>query len=198
MAPRPDVSQERINQILEAAMKVFARSGLNNARMDDIAEEAGLSKGALYWYFNSKDEIIITILDSLFQREMEDLRALQSSEQPASQQLLEFAQRTMDDVVQMEALMPIAYEFIALSFRREEVAESLQEYFNSYLEILIPIIQEGIDRGEFRPANPEEIAIAVGAIFEGTLNMWIYNSNTVDPHKHVVSSMQLLMEGIKA
>ena len=53
MAPRPDVSEERRNQILEAATTVFARLGFHRARMDDIVQEARLSKGALYWYFKS-------------------------------------------------------------------------------------------------------------------------------------------------
>jgi len=56
MSPRPDVSEERKNQILDAAGKVFARLGFQKTRMDDIVEESGLSKGTLYWYFKSKDE----------------------------------------------------------------------------------------------------------------------------------------------
>ena len=48
MSPRPDVSEERKQQILEAAIAVFARLGFRAARMDDVAEQAGLSKAALY------------------------------------------------------------------------------------------------------------------------------------------------------
>lgn len=59
MAPRPDVSEERKTQILTAATKMFTEHGFAEARMDDIAVESGLSKGALYWYFESKDAIII-------------------------------------------------------------------------------------------------------------------------------------------
>lgn len=51
MSPRPDVSEERKNQILEAAIAVFARLGFQQTRMDDIAEQAGLCKGALYLYY---------------------------------------------------------------------------------------------------------------------------------------------------
>ena len=69
MSPKPDVSQERKQQIMDAALKVFSREGLHTARMDDIAEEAGLSKGALYWYFNSKDKIIASLLTTFFDRE---------------------------------------------------------------------------------------------------------------------------------
>ena len=66
MAARRDVSAERKNQILDAAMVVFARSGFHEARMDDIVQESGLSKGTLYWYFKSKEEIITAISERLF------------------------------------------------------------------------------------------------------------------------------------
>jgi len=45
--PRPDASEERIAQIIEAALTVFARDGFAQARMDDIAKQAGLGKGTL-------------------------------------------------------------------------------------------------------------------------------------------------------
>jgi AcrR family transcriptional regulator len=90
MSPRPDVSEERRSQILEAALKVFARLGLDKARMDDIVSESGLSKGAIYWYFKSKDEIIAAILDSLFNREMQELETLNAREGPVYERLLAF------------------------------------------------------------------------------------------------------------
>ncbi len=52
MTPRPNVREQRRLQILQAAQHVFARMGFHKARMDDIAHEAGVSKGTLYWYYN--------------------------------------------------------------------------------------------------------------------------------------------------
>ena len=48
-------------RIIEAAVKVFAEQGIGKARMDDIAQETGVSKGTLYLYFKSKDAIIRTV-----------------------------------------------------------------------------------------------------------------------------------------
>jgi AcrR family transcriptional regulator len=48
MAPRQDVSEQRRHQIMDAAFAVFSRLGFERASMDDIAKEAGVSKGALY------------------------------------------------------------------------------------------------------------------------------------------------------
>ena len=80
MAPRPDVSEERKDQILDAATDVFAEKGFNEARMDDIVEESGLSKGTLYWYFKSKDEIILSIFERIFAREFAELENLVNAE----------------------------------------------------------------------------------------------------------------------
>lgn len=78
MSPRPDVSEERKNQILEAAVAVFARLGFQQTRMDDIAQQAGLSKGALYLYYRSKDAIIAALLKYFFAQEFKRLSVITS------------------------------------------------------------------------------------------------------------------------
>src|ERR1700686_5485686 len=80
MSPRPDVSEERKSQILEAAIEVFARLGFHQSRMDDIAGQAGLSKGELYLYYKSKDAIIAALLQHLFAKEFKQLPTLVESE----------------------------------------------------------------------------------------------------------------------
>jgi AcrR family transcriptional regulator len=75
MSPRPDKSPERKQQILEAAIAVFARLGFRAARMEDVAEQARLSKGALYLYYKSKDAIIAALLQHLFTQEFKQLQA---------------------------------------------------------------------------------------------------------------------------
>lgn len=198
MSPRPDVSEERRNQILEAAALVFARSGFSKARMDDIAAESGLSKGTLYWYFNSKDEIILAMLDRLFERELADLHTLQESGGTATECLLEYTEIAILDMTHLLQLMPIAYEYLALAFRNEAVLQALKRYSRSYFELIIPIIQQGIDNDEFRQVDPQDVAIAVGAIFEGTALLWVYDSETIQIEKHIRSSINLLLDGLQA
>ncbi len=59
---------------------MFARGGFRTARMDDRVEQAGLSKGALYLYYKSKDAIIAALLQHLFAQEFKQLQALVESE----------------------------------------------------------------------------------------------------------------------
>lgn len=197
MSPRPDVSEERKQQILEAAMVVFARSGIDKARMDDIVEESGLSKGTLYWYFKSKDDIIIAILENLFEREFVDLEPLAHADIPASDKLIKIVEYITTDVQQMFALLPLIYEFYALAYRQDRVRETIMSYWEKYLNFLEPIIQEGIDSGEFRKVNTREASIALGALIEGVILLWVFGPETINITNYGRNPAQFILDGLQ-
>jgi AcrR family transcriptional regulator len=60
---RDSATEQRRTQILGAAATVFARKGFHKARMDDVARAAGLGKGTVYWYFASKEELAISLVE---------------------------------------------------------------------------------------------------------------------------------------
>lgn len=198
MSPRPNVSDERKNQIINAAEGVFTEKGFDEARMDDIAEETGLSKGTLYLYFKSKDDLIIAILDRMFQREFKQLENLDQAAQSATDAIWNMTNLLTKEILSLIRLIPIVYQFLALAFRNKYVQTALKKYINRYLDILIPIIQRGIDSGEFRKVDAREVAVAMGAMIEGTLLLWVYDKSIVDPEYHIHSGMKLLLEGVQA
>ena len=196
MSPKPDVSEERIEQITEAATKVFAEQGFDKARMDDIASEANLSKGTLYLYFKSKDAIIRHLLERLFEREFADLNALANTDIPASEKLVLFTDTVIADLNNWARLIPIMYEFLGRLFRQSIVQQAFEEYMETYLAIITPIIQQGIDEGEFHVEDAETVAITIGALFEGTILLWVYDKKRVDLQKHIRAGVDLLIKGI--
>jgi AcrR family transcriptional regulator len=198
MSPRPNVSDERKNQIINAAEGVFTEKGFDAARMDDIADKTGLSKGTLYLYFKSKDDLIIAILDRMFQREFKQLENLNQEGVSATEAISNITDLLTKEILSLLRLIPIVYQFLALAFRNKYVQKALKKYINRYLDILIPIIQGGIDSGEFRQVDAREVAIAMGAIIEGTLLLWVYDKSIVEPEHHIRSGMKLLLEGIQA
>jgi AcrR family transcriptional regulator len=198
MSPRHDVSEERRSQILDAAAQVFVKKGFDHARMDDIVEETGLSKGALYWYFKSKDDIIFGIIDRIFQHEFKELESTVADAPTAAEGLRLFTEVAIQDIHNMVRLLPIAYEFLALAFRNKAVQRALKSYMNRYMEILLPVIQRGIDSGEFRAVDPMQVGVAAGAIIEGTMLLWVYDKSMVDPEQHIRSGIELLLAGIQA
>lgn len=197
MSPRPDVSDERKTQIINAAEGVFTEKGFDQARMDDIAEETGLSKGTLYLYFKSKDELIIAILDRMFEREFKRFDSLNLNELSASDAIWKITNLLAKDMLSLQRLIPIVYQFLALAFRNKHVQQALKKYINHYVDVLVPIIQRGIDTGEFRPVDAREVAIAMGAMIEGTLLLWVYDRSLVKPDYHIHSGMKLLLEGVQ-
>jgi AcrR family transcriptional regulator len=196
MSPRPDVSSERKIQILNAAETVFTKKGLESARMDDIAEETGLSKGTLYLYFKSKDDLIFSILDRLFTREFKQLTELKAEGISTYDQIMYMTEMVIKDAVSLIHLNPIVYNFLAIAFRNKLVQKSLKVYINKYMEIFTPVIQRGIDSGEFRALDAREVAIAGGAIIEGTILLYVYDNELVDTEHNIRRGMQLLLEGV--
>ena len=196
MSPRPDVSEERKDQIMNAAEGVFTRKGFSDARMDDIAEETGLSKGTLYLYFKSKEDLVIAILDRIFLGAFKQLGTRETAEASATEAIWQFTEEAISDYKKMLHMMPIAYEFLALAFRNKIVQKALKQYFTVYMDALVPIIQRGIDSGEFRQVDAQEVAIAAAAIFEGTVLLWVYDKSLIDVEHHIRSSIKLLFEGV--
>ena len=196
MSPRPDVSEERKTQILTAATKVFTEQGFSDARMDDIVAESGLSKGALYWYFDSKESIIVGILDQIFDWETAHVREILDREDSEKAKLEVFMDTMIKEMEKIKPLMPIFIDFWSLSVRKKTINQAIKRYYQNFLDLIEPIIEQGIKRGEFRPVNVSETAIALGAMYEGTILFYIYFPDTVDFEKQFRSNLDLILGGL--
>jgi len=145
--------EDRPQQILQAALDVFGKRGLSNARLEDIAVRAGISKGTIYLYFSSKEELFREMIRQTA------VVAIEGGEQDhpprlPTEQLRDFLRRYWE-LVRSPAFNTIyrlvlseAHQFpdLAEFYARDVVARSL--------EILSGIIRRGVDAGEFREINP--------------------------------------------
>src|SRR5262249_12774484 len=91
LTDRSIAQEERRREILEAAVRVFARKGYHTCRVGDIAEEAGVSHGLLYHYFDSKEAILETVFRETWSDLLSALRTVEESEAPASEKLRQVA-----------------------------------------------------------------------------------------------------------
>jgi len=198
MSPKQDVSDERKSQILDAALETFTEKGFHKTRMSDIAETSGLSKGSLYWYFDSKDAIILKLINRVFGFEIKDLTALLTDDHSAEERLYIYTERSGQDIIKMLKWMPLIYDFLALAFRQETIKKTIQRYYNKNLGLLVTLIQQGIDAGEFLPGSALEAAYAIGSIIEGTVMLWLYDPGQIDIQDHIKSSTSLLLKGLKS
>jgi AcrR family transcriptional regulator len=198
MSPRPDVSEERKSQILQAAIAVFARRGFHQARMEDIADEAGLSKAALYLYYKSKDTVIAALLKFFFAQETQRLRKLVAAEgdETVSTLLVSMTERLAADLQWLARLIPVAFEFYAIAARQKDVRQFLKEYFQDYRELLAVLIQRGIERGEFRQVDASAVAITLCALYEGLVLLWMVDSQTVRFEQEGKAAVEMVLAGI--
>ncbi len=196
--PRPDVSEERRKQILDAAVQVFAERGLHEARMDDIAERSGLSKGALYLYYKSKDAIIAALMRQFFKFGMRDLQRLREGEGPVSERLLAYTRHVAAEMQRMLAVASLAWEFYAIAARQKVVREYFKAYFSEYRQALAALIQIGIDRGEFRAVDAEQVAITITGLYEGLALLAVVDANAAQWSQQAEASLRLLLDGLRA
>lgn len=153
-------------EILDAALAVFAEKGYAATRMDDIAQRAGVTKGTIYLYFQSKDAVFRSLVQESIGATIEGVAAAAASFEGSAADLLRMVlrgvgafARTGDRVVLPKIIIAEAGNFPALAeFYRHEVIDR-------GLGVLASVIARGIARGEFRAVVPEHAArLCIGPI----------------------------------
>ncbi len=151
--------EETVKKILEVSRQLFLEKGYEKATLADIIRETGLSKGAIYHHFASKEEILIRICDKIGEENERDLKAICDDNTMNGQQKLRAVFRASllsDNQETMMHLVPALLEnprFLAM-----EMKSLYEEAVPFYLE---PMIREGIEDGSIRTEHPKETAEAL-------------------------------------
>jgi AcrR family transcriptional regulator len=195
---RPDVSEERRPQIVEAAIRVFIRKGFRRATMPDIAREAGLSVGGVYWYFEGKDEIVSAILERAFAEDFGALADLLRADAPAAGRLLAFVAAYADSFDQWLWMNPIGAEFYGEAAHDEKVRAVILRYIDRYRQALAALIGQGIERGEFRAVDPSVAATALLGLEEGLGLLLAVDAQGTRWRESFLLGCELLIAGLRA
>jgi TetR/AcrR family fatty acid metabolism transcriptional regulator len=147
---------DKPQQIIDAAVRVFARNGFYNSRVSDIAREAGIASGTIYLYFKTKDDILVTLFREKMAGFVTALRRAIAGEPDATAKLrrlvrLHFetleAHPDVAEVVQVELRQ-------GHKFFRGASAHEVSGYF----DLIGSVLQEGVAAGVFRPDLPVKVA----------------------------------------
>ncbi len=187
----------RKEQILAAATAIFSEAGLYQARMEDIAAVAGVSKGTIYLYFKDKDSLIQALAEQLFAQELADLQLAHDTAGTAVERLTSFYETLIAGEAEVLPLMPILYEFYALGLRREDVRAVLSNFLNQSATLLAAIIQEGVADGELlATTDASKAARALDALMNGIILQWVYAPERMDLNTQLRYSLQLIFQGL--
>jgi AcrR family transcriptional regulator len=119
--------------------------------MNDIVVESGLSKGALYNHFKSKEELIIAIYDRFMQRTLEQLKIMLEAEHTATRKLELIGEVAFVATADRpRAFQAMNFEFLVAASRMEALAPRIEAKYRETVGLIRDTIQGGVDSGEFR------------------------------------------------
>lgn len=113
--------REARDELLAGALRVFARRGYREAGVDEIAAEAGYSKGALYWHFSGKEELLMSLLEERIDAPMRELVALLASAPPERDMAVEATREFARQLAQQREAMLLEREYWSLAIRDPEL-----------------------------------------------------------------------------
>jgi TetR/AcrR family fatty acid metabolism transcriptional regulator len=185
------------SEIADAAIQVFSEHGFSETTVKQIAEEADISKGSIYLYFDSKTEILY----ELFQNFEEDLhenfdRVLESSDEPTKK-----LKTLMYDLVSLcelnRPIIAVLFDFWSHSLHSSEQSridfESFYERVRSKLETLL---EEGAQKGVFRSDWDDEVSSLLVGFFEGQLIQWLVNPASPSLEEVKRTGYRMIMNGL--
>jgi TetR/AcrR family transcriptional regulator, fatty acid metabolism regulator protein len=167
---RSTAAEEKRRVILDAAVRVFAHKGFHTSRVGDIANEAGVAHGLLYHYFSSKDEVLETIFRENWSVLVERIHAVESSGEPARDQLRHVAAILLRTWRHQPDVVRVVVREIA---RSPEIQERIVELIKP-IDSIRRIIEQGQASGEFRAElNPRLAAVMFYGAVDEILTAWV-------------------------
>ena len=202
---RKKEKENKKNTILKAARKLFFDRGFKFVTVDSIAAKAGVSKGSIYLYFDSKEEIYAQVLITDNIELNKDIKIFSTKEAPAAELLLEFSQIYINYFLDHNELFRILMTFMLqteqMNLTQEQNTELIQTT-NDNIKVISTIIQKGIDTGEFAPTiDIRQAQNAIWGLFNGIISLYLFMGNPAKRadriHSMVKDSLNIFIKGLK-
>lgn len=148
------------NKIIDAAEKVFSKKGYYQTTMQDIADEAKVAKGTLYYHFKSKDELFVELLESGTDYITHELQKSFNKQIPLKAQIKEFIKEAIAICLKYKTFTDILFNELS-SGMEDEVLERVEVLKQKYIDIFQDILDEGYYAGCVREINRELAAISL-------------------------------------
>jgi AcrR family transcriptional regulator len=186
-------------RIMEAGAAVFARLGYHNTSLDKVAADAGLTKGAVYWHFSSKQELFLAILDHHLNKQLRVLprqldQALLSADPESALADWLAAQFCLPGE---EDGRPMLFLEFVTSSREPEVRDRLRKVHGLMLDGAAAYFEEIQRKGWIRPdLDSQAVAIMVDALLKGLVVEWLIDPGRVQAKDMFRTISRILWHGM--
>lgn len=163
--------------VLDAAMKVFAKKGYARTSLAEVAKEAGLTRGAVYWHFVNKHQLLSAVIGECnSEMEIRINKILESGAPP-----LERIRALIADFISIIATEDQYRVIEEIMVFKNSTSRELQELYivhmdniKKYRQLMISLVSEGIEAGEFDPRfSPETVVVAMTSYISGIKTAWL-------------------------
>ena len=187
-------SEETQARILEAAVKQFSVSGYNKASVDSICDQAGVSKGAFYHHFKTKQDVFLALLDGWLQTFDKAIEASKDSSVPETFQMMTeyfpyIFQSASDN-------LPMFLEFLLQASRDETVWQASIAPYRRYHKHFASLIKKGIAEGSFADVDPNLAARLIVSAAMGLLLQSLLDPEGAKWEKVARETVQVMMKGL--
>lgn len=194
------IVEDKKTQIINAAIEVFAKQGLEKGKIADIAKVAKIGKGTIYEYFKSKDEIFRAIENMFIFDSKDQINKLIKSQKSPTEKIEEIISYSINMHTVMGDAALILAELWAQHGRGQLHGQKdsvFANMYNDYHQAVLDVLARGIEVGEFRAMNKDGVASLLLAVIDGIIwqNIIFKNDKIFDEHKK--AAIKSFMNGIK-
>ena len=189
---RSNRSQATRSAIIAAGAAVFARTRYDMASLDDIAAEAGVTKGTIYYHFDSKEVLYTAVLTSYLADATERLQAIADSGLPPRPMIERVIRHLVEDTLDSSKSYS---RYQSIVDAGPTLQRSVREAQRAYEHTLAGIIERGQAAGEIMPGNPKVLAfLLIGSI--GRTARWYDPGGALAPAAFVDTVIRLMLHGL--
>ena len=168
-------SQETRDHLLEAALACFAQHGYQAASVEEICRVAGVSKGAFYHHFDSKQAVFLELLEHWLGGLDAGLEAIRAQTPDAATALRQMVQLAGGLSRQAQGNLPLFLDFLSQARLDPQVWQATIDPYRHYQRYFAGLIQSGVDDGSMGPVDPDAaarllVAVAVGWLLQSVLD----------------------------
>ncbi len=190
-------SEETRGLILQAARRCFAEHGYDATGVAEICESAGISKGAFYYHFESKQAVFLAILADWLGDLERALIPITATSLPVPDLFVLLMRAARDALQSNLEQMPLILEFWTQSSRDTTAQQASLATYRHYHEFMVGLIQRGIAEGSFASMDAEAGAQVVLSLASGLLFQGLLDPHGADWGRVAENSIQILLNGLR-
>lgn len=193
-----DIIGKTVNKrerILMAAVEVFTRRGYNNVRMEEIAETAGIGKGTLYEYFDSKMQLFNEMIIKSWEEYSNSLTADSIHELNFEESIREIIKGHFTFSKEKKKLARVL--FWDTEIMDEELKEWMRRRRKEQEKLIDQMVSRAVDAGEIKPVDKMLVYIILGGLVGSIWAINIMNNWEIDPQELADQLTEAVMDGIR-